>query len=90
MVTVGVRELKSHLSHYLRLVQSGESVVVTARGQEIAVIEQPGAERDALRRLMASGLVRWSGSKPHVPDGPPVKIEGGPISQTVLDLRDGE
>ena len=90
MTAVGVRELKAHLSHYLRLVQSGESVVVTDRGHEIAVIEQPGVERDALRRLMTSGMVRWSGGKPHVPDGPPVKIEGGPISQTVLDLRDGE
>lgn len=90
MTAVGIRELKAHLSHYLRLVQAGESVVVTDRGHEIAVIEQPGAERDALRRLMASGMVKWSGGKPRVPDGPAVKIEGGPISQTVVDLRDGE
>jgi prevent-host-death family protein len=90
MPAVGIRELKSHLSHYLRLVQSGERVVVTDRGHEIAVIEQPGAERDALRRLMASGMVRWSGGKPLVPDGPPLTIAGGPISQTVLDTRDGE
>ena len=90
MPAVGIRELKAHLSHYLRLVQSGERVVVTDRGHEIAVIEQPGAERDALRRLMASGMVRWSGGKPCIPDGPAVKIAGGPVSQTVLELRDGE
>ena len=90
MTAVGVRELKAHLSHYLRLVQSGERVVVTDRGHEIAVIEQPGAEHDALRRLMTSGMVRWSGGKPCIPDGPAVKIAGGPVSQTVLELRDGE
>jgi prevent-host-death family protein len=90
MTTVGIRELKSHLSHYLRLVQDGESVVVTDRGREIAVIEAPGAERDALRRLMESGMVKWSGGKPKVPDGPPIKISGGPISQTVVDMREGK
>jgi len=90
MTTVGIRELKAHLSSYLRLVQNGESVVVTDRGREIAVIETPGTERDALRRLMDSGLVRWSGGKPSVPDGPPVKIQGEPISKTVLDLRKPE
>ena len=90
MTTVGIRELKAHLSRYLRLVQDGESVVVTDRGREIAVIEAPGAERDALRRLMESGMVKWSGGKPKVPDGPPIKIKGGPISQTVIDMREGK
>ena len=90
MTTVGIRELKARLSHYLRLVQDGESVVVTDRGREIAVIEAPGAERDALRRLMESGMVKWSGGKPKVPDGPPIKIKGGPISQTVVDMREGK
>ncbi|HEY5388382.1 MAG TPA: type II toxin-antitoxin system prevent-host-death family antitoxin [Thermoleophilia bacterium] len=90
MTAVGIRELKAHLSRYLRLVQDGESVVVTNRGREIAVIEAPGVERDALRRLMESGMVMWSGGKPEVPGGPPIKIKGGPISQTVTDMREGK
>jgi len=90
MTTVGIRELKAHLSHYLQLVQKGEQVVVTDRGREVAVIETPGAERDALRRLMESSMVKWSGGKPTVPDGPPIKIKGEPISKTVRDMREGE
>jgi hypothetical protein len=39
---------------------------------------------------MESGMVRWSGGKPRVPDGPPIKIKGGPISQTVVDMREGK
>jgi len=89
MTTVGIRELKARLSHYLRLVQSGETVHVTDRGHEVAVISRPGAEHDALRRLMTSGMVRWSGGKPQVPDGPPLKIDGEPLSKTVIDMRRG-
>jgi len=35
-------------------------------------------------------MVKWSGSKPEGPTGPPIKIKGGPISQTVLDMREGK
>jgi antitoxin (DNA-binding transcriptional repressor) of toxin-antitoxin stability system len=42
MKTVGVRELKNRLSEYLRLVRSGESVLVTDRGEVIAEFSPPG------------------------------------------------
>ncbi len=38
MKTVGIRELKSRISDYLRAARSGESVVVTDRGEAIAEI----------------------------------------------------
>jgi antitoxin (DNA-binding transcriptional repressor) of toxin-antitoxin stability system len=41
MKTVGVRELKNRLSAYLRLVKSGEEVLVTDRGEVIAELRQP-------------------------------------------------
>ena len=37
MYTVGVRELKNRLSAFLRQVRSGESVLVTDRGEVVAV-----------------------------------------------------
>jgi antitoxin (DNA-binding transcriptional repressor) of toxin-antitoxin stability system len=40
--TVGVRELKNRLSEYLRLVRSGESVLVTDRGEVVAELSPPG------------------------------------------------
>lgn len=42
MYTVGVRELKNRLSAFLRQVRSGESVLVTDRGEVIAEISPPG------------------------------------------------
>jgi antitoxin (DNA-binding transcriptional repressor) of toxin-antitoxin stability system len=42
MQTVGVRELKNRLSAYLRHVRSGESVLVTDRGEVVAEISPPG------------------------------------------------
>jgi prevent-host-death family protein len=35
---VGVRELKQHLSQYLKRVRAGEAVVITDRGQPVARI----------------------------------------------------
>jgi antitoxin (DNA-binding transcriptional repressor) of toxin-antitoxin stability system len=43
MKTVGVRELKNRLSEYLRLVRSGEGVLVTDRHQVVAELTPPGA-----------------------------------------------
>jgi prevent-host-death family protein len=42
MKSVGVRELKNRLSEYLRRVRSGESVLVTDRGQVVAELLPPG------------------------------------------------
>jgi len=42
MKTVGVRDLKNRLSEYLRRVQSGESVLVTDRGEVVAELLPPG------------------------------------------------
>jgi prevent-host-death family protein len=45
MNTVGVRELKTHLSRHLRRVRSGARLIVTERGRAIATIdpvEPPG------------------------------------------------
>jgi prevent-host-death family protein len=63
MKTVGVRELKNRLSEYIRQVRSGESVLVTDRGEVVAELTPPGhgtADGDmpaALRALAKRGLV---------------------------------
>jgi hypothetical protein len=41
MKAVGVRELKSRLSEYLRLVKNGEEILVTDRGFVVAELRQP-------------------------------------------------
>ena len=42
MRAVGIRELKNKLSQYVRLVEAGESVLVTDRGTIVAEIRPPG------------------------------------------------
>ncbi len=42
MKSVGVRDLKNRLSEYLRRVRSGESVLVTDRGEVVAELLPPG------------------------------------------------
>lgn len=37
---IAVRELKNHLSEYLKQVQNGEDIVVTARGQPVAILSR--------------------------------------------------
>jgi antitoxin (DNA-binding transcriptional repressor) of toxin-antitoxin stability system len=65
MKAVGVRELKAHLSRYLREVQAGEVILVTDRGHVVAELRVPGplvaaeSEADrALRRLSDTGALR--------------------------------
>jgi len=42
MKTIGIRELKNRLSEYIRQVRSGESVLVTDRGEVVAELAPPG------------------------------------------------
>ena len=41
MRTIGVRELKAHLSRVLRDVQDGETILVTDRGRVVAEMRRP-------------------------------------------------
>jgi antitoxin (DNA-binding transcriptional repressor) of toxin-antitoxin stability system len=41
MITVGVKDLKAHLSQYLRLVKAGETVRITEHNRVIAEILLP-------------------------------------------------
>lgn len=56
---VGVREFRDHLSRYLNQVESGDELVVTDHGREIArvvPIEVSERKPSALDRLIAEGL----------------------------------
>ena len=45
MATVGIRELKNHLSKYVRQVEGGDVVVVTDRGRIVAELRPPAERR---------------------------------------------
>lgn len=54
--TVGVRELKTHLSRYLGLVRDGDEIVVTDHGQPVARLVGLDAPAQRLADLVARGI----------------------------------
>ena len=57
-VEVGVRELKSKLSHYIDLVQHGSEVIVTEHGKPVATLAAIDDLTNKLEDLVASGRLR--------------------------------
>jgi prevent-host-death family protein len=88
MLTVGIRELKNQLSHYLRRVRAGERIVVTERGRPVAVIApSPTTEADRhIEALIRAGIVRWSGGKPRG-SLPPARLTGPSVAEAVIEDR---
>jgi antitoxin (DNA-binding transcriptional repressor) of toxin-antitoxin stability system len=44
MISVGIRELKSHLSQYIELVKNGENVLITEHNRVVAELKFPEKE----------------------------------------------
>jgi prevent-host-death family protein len=84
--TVGVRELKAHLSAYLRRVKAGVTVVITDRGTPVGrIVPEPVSLEAKLEGLAATGVIAWSGERlaPVAPVAPPARVRG---SRSVADL----
>jgi len=81
MVKVNVATLKAELSKYLDMAQSGEQVVVTSHGQEIAKIGPA--------QLVNTPPVNWSDFKKKFP-GIKSKKKGTPAAQLIRQIRDEE
>jgi prevent-host-death family protein len=66
METVGIRELKAHLSRHLKRVRSGVRLAITERGRTIATINpvEPSTNVDWAHQLVAEGHAHWNGGKP--------------------------
>jgi prevent-host-death family protein len=63
-MTVGVRELKSQLSKYLRHVKSGRTILITERGKTVGRIMPPEAPlEEKLEAMRRAGLLRWNGRR---------------------------
>jgi prevent-host-death family protein len=88
METVGIRELKTHLSRHLKRVRAGARLLVTERGRSIATIspvEAPAAVEWA-HQLVVEGRAHWNGGKPAGAKSPP-KLTGRTASSIVVEDR---
>ena len=85
MERVGVRELKAHLSRYLKRVRSGARLLVTERGRSIATISPVEAPADVgwAHQLVAEGRAHWHGGKP-TGATTPVTVTGKRMASSVV------
>jgi len=61
---VNIRELKAHLSKYLRKVKEGHTILITDRGKPIGrIIPEREPLEERLARIVAAGLAEWSGKQ---------------------------
>jgi prevent-host-death family protein len=88
MESVGIRELKAHLSRHLKRVRAGVQLAVTQRGRTIATIspiERP-TDVDWAHQLVAEGRAQWNGGKPTGSARPP-KLSRKTAASVVLEDR---
>ncbi len=86
--SVGIRELRNHLSAVLRRVKGGEAITVTEWGRPVALL-LPAAEtgpEDVLRELARLGRVSWDGGRPEGAAQPPL-VRGRAVSEAVQEGR---
>jgi prevent-host-death family protein len=92
MVAVGVRELKNRLTRYLRLVESGHSVLVTSRNRPVAVLQKPSRKRAHTPDEKIAALIAEGKLLPATDPGPfkpvrPVSVKGKPVSRLIIEER---
>jgi prevent-host-death family protein len=86
MEAVGIRELKTHLSRYLAQVKQGRAVLITERGQGIAVLAPLSPEQQWVETLRRSGKARGRGGNPKGCQG--IHLKGESMAETVRRERE--
>lgn len=96
MRAIGIRELKNNLSHYVRLVEAGESVLVTHRGTVVAELRPPGpttqpaVPAEGLAELVRRGrATAGAGHDPSLYRPRPAALAAGAVRE-LLDAERGE
>ena len=85
MEHVSIRELRQHLSRYLRRVEKGERLVVTERRRPVAILAPLPEHDDLLAALIATGEVTpATGDLLDLPPPDPAP-PGAPSSSEILD-----
>ena len=97
MESVGVRELKDRLAHYLRSVQRGEILTVTVRGKPVARLVPFLSQRktplpldleERMWGLASEGLVYWNGRAFQLPEPVAANRSGVLLSDLVVEDRE--
>ena len=94
MRSVGLKVLKNRLSEYVRLANSGETVLVTDRDRVVAELRPPqGRSPLASDAMLAEAMRRgWLSAPLSVREGPPPGAPVAPLAELLRELdedRDG-
>lgn len=90
--TVGIQELRSHLSSHIRELRNGATLVITHRGKPVArilpIVKPEGTLEEKLHQLVEAGIASWSGQKLS-PKVPSVPVRGPKtVSELLIEDRD--
>ena len=84
MTSAGIRELKDRLSHFIRKVEAGGRIAVTAHGRVVAQLVPPAGRSGARRRydeLVATGAIQTAVEGGELPmDWPDIRMPSGTAS----------
>lgn len=84
---VGIRELRQHLTVYLRRVKAGEVLEVTDRGRPVALLTPLPEQGSALERLVSSGRALPARTPLSELDAPTALDTERPISAALDEQR---
>jgi antitoxin (DNA-binding transcriptional repressor) of toxin-antitoxin stability system len=95
MASTGIRELKDNLSRYIRRIEAGERIAITAHGRVVAELVPPGAAakgrgQTRFEELVAAGVIRPP-IEPGDPteDWPDIRLPPG-TAAALIDADRGE
>jgi antitoxin (DNA-binding transcriptional repressor) of toxin-antitoxin stability system len=95
MASTGIRELKDNLSRYIRRIEAGERIAITAHGRVVAELVPPGTANkrrgpSRFDELVAAGVIRPP-LEPGDPteDWPDIRLPPGTAAE-LIDADRGE
>jgi prevent-host-death family protein len=94
MISTGIRELKNKLSHYVRQIEAGKRVAVTAHGRVVAELVPPGSGKGGgssrYEELVAAGIISPATEPDGVPpEWPAIRLSRGTVAE-LIDSDRGE
>ena len=65
MKPIGIREIKASMSHYIKRVKQGETLIITVRGRPVArLVPMENQMPSGITAMLDKGLAAWAGGKP--------------------------
>ncbi len=88
MESVGIRQFKENMGHYVELLRSGQDIILTDRKKQIAKITPIGmsATEEAVRQMVLDGKASWGGGRPQALRDR-VRIKGKGVADAVVEDR---